>query len=279
MQQNEFGAWEILGLKEKDALSRVIQPYYLRREKVDVAPELPPKTRIFDHKLLLTSKQQKMYHQLEEEMIAELSTGELLITPTVLAKITRLRQVLCTPRLLDPDQDYGASLDHLQELLNDTDDHHFIVFTPFARSIPVIQEFLQLKCNIPSYQIQTLQGGLSAEIVNGRIQAFRSSKGICICTIQYAESFDLTPATWSYFLGFSWSATENLQAEDRIHRLTTTQPTTYYYPQHHNCIDEDLIMPALDEKATEILKVLDTADRLRDILSRRREGEREGALK
>ncbi len=254
MIQNEFGAWEVLGLKEKDALQQVIAPYYIRRVKADVAPELPPKTKVFDHRLTLTKHQQKLYEELRDEMVAELSDKSLLVAPTVLAKITRLRQILCTPRLLDPESDWGAGLEHLGDLMDDTEDHYFVVFTPFAKAIPIIRHYLQFHKK-KGNDVFHLQGGLKADEVNEKIDDFRKSKGVMICTISYAESFDLTPACWAYFLGFSWSITENVQAEDRLHRLTTTMPVTYYYPSHRGCIDEELVLEALGVKATEVLKV------------------------
>jgi hypothetical protein len=270
-QKNEWGAFKLLGLKEDRALSRVIAPYYLRREKKDVAKELPPKTRILDIKLTPTKLQQKLYDDLRDEMIAELSHGQLIVTPTVLAKIVRLRQVLVTPKLLDGSfPEWGASLDYLGELLEDTDDHHFVVFTPFAHAIPIISLYLQEVKKFSGDQIFALHGGLRAEEVNERISSFRDTRGVMLCVISYAESFDLDSASWAYFNGFNWSVIENIQAEDRLHRLTTTRPVTLYYPSHKNCIDED-VLSTLNGNASEVLKVFKSAEVLRNLLKRHME--------
>lgn len=253
MIRNEWGAYEVLGLKERDALQKVIKPYFLRRTRNDIKPELPPKQRILDHKLQLTKHQNKLYTELCDEMVAELSDSSLLIASTVLAKITRLRQLLCTPKILDKESDWGAGLEHLGELLDDTEDHHFVVYTPFTAAIPHISDYLSKHTERAIY---TLQGGLRAEEVSARIQEWRGMEGVMICSLTYAEGFDLFPASWAYFLGFSWdAAVENMQAEDRLQSMQAENPVAYYYPTHTGCIDEELVLEALNLKSTEILKV------------------------
>jgi SNF2 family DNA or RNA helicase len=268
MMKNEYGAWEILGLKERDKLLEVIAPYYIRREKADVASELPPKTRVYgdECKLEMTSSQSKLYNQLTNDLLAELSTGELLITPTVLSLITRLRQVLCCPKILDDGADWGASLEHLGELIDDTDDLHFVIFTPFTKAMPHIYRYLQQKFGLSSLY---LRGGYRPEDVNIEIEAFRRDRCPIVCSIDFSQAFDLTPAAWAYFLAFSWSPEANMQAEDRLHRLTTTSPVTYYYPTHKGCIDEELVLEANTAKAAELLKLYRAnPDILRNLLTR-----------
>lgn len=267
IMRNEYGAYELLGLKEKVALQNVIKPYFLRRTRLEINSELPPKQRILDHYLSLTRDQERLYNELADEMVAELSNATLLVAPTVLAKITRLRQILCTPKLLDEGSDWGVALEHLGELLEDTEDHHFVIFTPFAKAIPIIKEYLASKALGLPY---SLQGGMKPEDVTKTIDSFRESKGIMICTISYAEAFDLFPASWAYFLGFSWdAAVENMQAEDRLQSMQAKESVAYYYPTHTGCIDQELIMEALNLKSTEIMKVYKSSPQaLKNLLSR-----------
>jgi SNF2 family DNA or RNA helicase len=264
--RGDFNNQEILGLRESDKLIRDIAPYYIRREM----PEgVPPKTRILDHVLHLSSGQARMYNDLVDEMVTELSDNSLLVVQNVLARITRLRQILCAPKILDSGKEWGACIEHLGELLEDTDDHHFVVFTPFTKAIPIIRNYLEEYAKIDRH-ILTLQGGLEAAEVNTRIQQFRQAQGVMICSIAYAESFDLIPAKWSYFCGFSWAPDENLQAEDRIRRVITDYPTFYYYPTHMGCVDEELVMEACNQKATEMLKVYKNRLVLRGLLTHAR---------
>lgn len=256
MQQNEWGAWEVLGLKEERLLYQSISTNYLRRERKDVRKDMPPKQRILDHKIYMTKHQQKLYDQMRDEMIIELTNNELVVAPTVLAKITRLRQLLCCPLILDEEcADWGAGLEHLGEILEETDDHHFVIFTPFTAAIPHVQRYLLYVQKEPQENIFTLQGGMKGEEVSSICKAFRDSRGIMICSVSYAESFDLFPASWAYFLGFSWSPIENLQAEDRLQSMDAKDSVAYYYPTHHGGVDTELQLEALNLKASEMLKV------------------------
>jgi SNF2 family DNA or RNA helicase len=267
MQENEWGAWEILGLKEKDALARRIAPRYIRREK-DVLPDLPPSRRSLDRVVDMTPGQAKMYSQLEKEMFLELTDGSLLLTGSHLAKITRLRQILCSPKILDPHHtEFGGLLEELGMMLEETDDYHFVVFTPFTKAIPVIDHYLQNRPQTKKHTIIRLQGGLKAQQVTDRLIEFRNEKGIAIVSIQYAESFDLVPAKWSFFCGFSWDVfNDNLQAEARLHRFTTKSAVTHYYPLYRHGLDRELMIPILDQKSSEGFKVFDSTRRLRQAI-------------
>lgn len=265
MQKNEYGAWEVLGLKEGELLARAISPYYLSRTMPE---EVPAKTRILDHKLNLTDGQAQLYDDLVEEMVSELSDGSMLVAQNDLVRLTRLRQILCTPKILDPNQDYGALLEHLGEMLEDTDDHHFVVFTPFSAAIPIIRHYLLFAAKIDQEKIFSLQGGLKALEVSQIIEAWQKAQGVMICTIPFAESFDLVPATWAYFCGFAWSPDSNLQAEDRLRRMTTKVKTFFYYPTHIGRVDEQLVLEVCNEKAGEMLKVYNSYQGLRRLLGR-----------
>jgi SNF2 family DNA or RNA helicase len=217
-------------------------------------------------------KQGALYNKLVEDSLAELESGELILTQSTMVKIIRLRQILCCPRILDPSfPEYGACIEHLGEMLDDTDDHHFVVFTPFVDAIPHIKEYLTTKLSDLTIDPITLQGGLKAEEVQQRINLYRENEGIAICSIAYAESFELVHAKWAYMNGYSWDAIENIQAEDRLHRFTTKSVVNYYYPFHAGCIDEELIMPALDDKSTQISRVTKDATFIRDLLKRQRQ--------
>jgi SNF2-related domain len=261
--------WEVVGVREPDVFIRRIAKYYKRREKKDVAQWLPPKQRVLDHVLPMQPLQRKMYEELQEKMILHLSNDELLLVPSQLAMLTRLRQILVSPKILDPNfPEWGALLEDLGAMLEETDDHHFVVFTPFTAAIPIIVEYLQKVKKVNDGFLYTLQGGMKPQEVNEAVEQFKATKGVCICSIAYSEAFDLATAAWAYFCGFSWSVSDNLEAEDRLHRLTTQQPVTYYYPQHQGGVDLELVMPVIEGKATEILAINRSARALRDALLR-----------
>jgi SNF2 family DNA or RNA helicase len=273
-QRDEMDHWEVLCLNPAaaTAFGRKIYPHFIRREKKDVLPELPPKQRILDRRIPeMQPRQLKLYKQLESELIGELSDGEIIIAQNQLVKLLRLRQILCTPKILDPSfPEWGASLEYLGDMIEETQDHHFVVYTPFAEAIQYISAFLSTR--LPDTPVFSFRGGvMNPQQIVDHAKSFKETRGIAVCSIAFAESFELTPAEWAYFNGFSWSLIENLQAEDRQHRMTTTASISYYYPMHVGGVDLELMAPVLDEKAGHTLDVYRTHKRLRDVLIRARD--------
>ena len=256
-QQSEMGNMEILSPRPGNTFRQDIKKYFLRRLKREVREDMPPKVRDMNIWLDLTPEQARIYNQLMQENIAELSRPDVLsVTPTVLARLTRLRQLLVCPRILDPALSDGASVDNLIEMLEETSDRHMVVFTPFTDAIPFVKERL-IKEGYSAESIVEFRGGLEPDEVIRRCEVFQERRGIALCSISFAESFDLVPATWGYFLGPSWSVRENLQAEDRLDRIIIEWSVTLYYPRYKGCIDAELIFDgALDGKANRIAAML-----------------------
>jgi hypothetical protein len=83
---------------------------------------------------------------------------------------------------------------------------------------------------------------------------------VMLCTVQYAESFDLDPrhpddAKTCWFIGYEWDPNQNLQAEDRMHRLTTQYPITCNYYRYQGTVDDDMCY-AVNWKMDHTIKTL-----------------------
>ena len=169
----------------------------------------------------MTPKQARLYESLAEDMIAFLESGELLIVANTLAKVTRLRQCLVCPMILDPEiGEYGAgieaTLDHMHE---DTEERsHCVWATPFTQAIPYMKEALK---KAGHNKIVTFMHGMTTEDLKLCEQYFRTNKdAIAICSIQFAQSYELETGNPVYFIGYDFDPTNNEQMEWRLRRLT-----------------------------------------------------------
>lgn len=271
MEEGIFGS-KIVGTQNEQQLQGRLATFMLRRTKAEVRPDMPSKTRDLTSNVIeMSPKQAQLYNQIAEESMAEFESGDIVVTPTILAKIVRLRQILVTPKLLDPGEEYGAGIERVIELLEDASDRHMVIFTPFSAALPIIQSRLE-EAGFKREDIILLRGGLSLEELMHRIGEFKKRRGIAICSIRYAESFDLIPATWGIFLGYEWDAWDNLQAEDRIHRGEITEAVNIYYISYSEGIDLELIQPALDVKVNNALAILGNMNKVRLILEQRVQG-------
>lgn len=265
VEEGFFGV-NVVGTKDEEKLQTDLADLMIARLKKDVRKDMPAKFRDLDSNILeMTSQQAKMYNNILEEGMHELTSGEAAITPTILAKIMRMRQILVTPKLIDPEAEYGAGIDRLIELLDEAGDQHMCVFSPFSSALPYVQQAL-VAAGYEADRIIQLSGGLSLEELMSRIRLFKERKGIALVSIKFAESFDLQPATWGVFLGYEWDPWDNLQAEDRLHRGEITDPVTLYYLRYREGIDSSLMLDSLNVKTQNVMGVLKNFDSVRRVL-------------
>jgi SNF2 family DNA or RNA helicase len=96
-----------------------------------------------------------------------------------------------------------------------------------------------------------IKGQQTTEEIRKTTQGFqrdRSVRKALVYTIKSGASFTAHSASTAFFVGYEWSAIDNLQAEDRIHRLGQTDPVNIYYFMHKNTIVDDMVMQKLDDK-------------------------------
>jgi SNF2 family DNA or RNA helicase len=231
------GGKEIYGIKNLANLRTHMAPYYRSRSWPEVGIQFPPTIRqpII---LRLNKEQRRMHDELSQGLMTTSDSGELIVTPTNLAKVTRLRQLCVTPRLLDRNASRGAAIDYLMDQIEE--DPHTVVFTPFAEACPIIEQELR---DAGHQNIFTFTGGLRPAEINRREDLFKRSKGIALVSIAFAESFALDTTNLAHFLGYEWDPNLNIQAEGRLRRLDSElihTPVYARYTMHEDTIEDHL---------------------------------------
>lgn len=243
MDNNGYG-WKVHDVKDPVALRAALERYMLRRKKTDVLLDLPEKRRD-TWPLEMSPVQKRHYDSLVKEMMTELDDGgDILAVPSKLALLTRLRQLLVTPRVLGIDDD-GAALEALSEQLHDSP-HPSVVFTPFAQALPHIRAALN---GLPLWEVTSKLTDLQLEKVTNEYQASPAKNKVLLSTVQMGTSWEATSSSSVYFLGYDWSPDINIQAEDRLHRHGQHNPVMAWYFAHEETIDGHL-MNILERKTT-----------------------------
>lgn len=227
------------------AFNKMVFEYMVRRKKKDVLTELPDKIRQPLY-LELEGAQKKAYEDLATNMMLELPNEEILITPNIATQILRLRQLLVTPQLLGIDEE-GAGIEALRELVQDQFDikKAVAICTPFRQAIPFIQKAMEdLTPHIFEIHGQIKQ---SAKEVSLEFQNCKAVNKIMLYTIKSGMSWDAYEASTVFFLGYEWGAYDNLQAEDRLHRIGQKDTVHVNYIMHKNTVD-DLVLSKLNDK-------------------------------
>ncbi|MCJ7797412.1 MAG: DEAD/DEAH box helicase, partial [Thermoleophilia bacterium] len=217
----------------------------LRRRKIDVLTELPPKTvnRVL---LDLSAPQMRSYTRAEVEGVLELRRrGETLQITHVLQLITRLKQI-CN---FCPETGASAKLTDLAERLQVLSDegHKALVFSQYTDDTFGVRAIEQ---GISGFGPLTYTGDLSSDERRLRIERFKSDpsqRALVLSLRAGGQGLNLQEASYVFHFDRWWNPAVERQAEDRSHRIGQTMPVTVYA---YTCMDtiEDRIAQLLEEK-------------------------------
>lgn len=243
IDDTKFGK-QILGTKNPERFLSEIKTNYVRVPR-SISDAQKPKLLRKKIYLQMTSLQKKHYHELANEMCTVFETEggdfDLIASSSIIGVRQKMRKLLICPEMLGI-QDLGSTIDAIIDQIENREDPHTVIFTPFLDGIPILKRELQKK--YPDVKIMTLQGGNTPEDIKAIESTFRTDRNtMVICSLQYAQSFELESAQYCHFAGFDWDQGANEQCEWRLQRMTADikQPITAYYYMYRNTIDEDIL--------------------------------------
>jgi SNF2 family DNA or RNA helicase len=217
------------------ARQRLVQ---LRRRKVDVLPQLPPKM-ISQISLPLTGLQRESYLRTEQEGAFHLrEQGDSIRIENVFALITRLKQI-CN---VCPVSGRSAKLDDLAQRLATlaAEGHRALVFSQFtddrhgARAIArSLHEFRPL----------LYTGDLSPRQRDEVIRQFRADSRYKVLVLSLragGQGLNLQEASYVFHFDRWWNPAVERQAEDRSHRLGQSAPVHVYRYICEETIEEQI---------------------------------------
>lgn len=225
---------QIVGVKDLDGLARELGPRMLRRTKELL--HLPPLS--FETvRVRLGGEQARIYRELETKLISEVSDGNIIVTPSVLSQLTRLRQVACTPALIGgPDE--AAKTETLLELLEDLAERHkVLVFTTFAQYV----EWLFRRNDFLFYKAVRITGEDGDKDRWEAVRQFQEDPEcrVLIGTIgAMGEGLNLQAADVVIFLNKDWVPATNEQAVARAYRRGQEKPVHVISLEAANTVDQ-----------------------------------------
>jgi hypothetical protein len=249
----------------RKALARTNRPFILRRTKEEVAPELPPRTSVI-LRVVLSSAEKKLYNEMRSAAVAGMrsqidsSDGDVRRFQ-VLAALTRLRQLACHPRLVDPASELSSSkLELLCALLEELrgQGHRALVFSQFTTHLELAREALDAM----DFTYRYLDGSLSEPRRRMEVDAFQSGEGdaFLISLRAGGTGLNLTGASYVIHLDPWWNPAVEDQAADRAHRIGQKDPVTIYRLVAQDTIEEAIIS-LQEEKRTLVAEMLEGTDR------------------
>ncbi|MEM3041554.1 MAG: DEAD/DEAH box helicase [Nitrososphaerota archaeon] len=169
VERGAFGV-EVFGVRNAENLRTMLQSrYYRARKRSDVADQLgiKPGEAVVRQvvRLAMSPQQEALYRQLDSEMYVELGK-ERVVTPSVLAKLTRLMQLAISPATLFKGSEPGPAIEYVVDKI--AEDRHVVVFCPFKSGLDVLSA--QLASSLPEVQVFRLEGGTDPKIIDSVIR-------------------------------------------------------------------------------------------------------------
>lgn len=227
---NAFGGLDIVGVKPdtRHELYAILDPHFRRMTKSLVLPQLPkkvPETRYVE----MAPAQKRMYKEMASDLLTFTPDGELLITPNQLSAQTRLTQLAAASveiEKVDPDdpttwivrlKNPSPKLDEFELVLGDVGDVPVVVAAEHKQLINLAAERLE-KAKIP----HALITGDISEFDRKRALRLlneRKIKALLFTAKAGGTGLDMSAADTIIMLQRPWSMVDNLQCEDRVHRI------------------------------------------------------------
>jgi superfamily II DNA or RNA helicase len=240
-----------------------IKPYFLRRRKQEVMPELPPKIHE-TIELELDEEQEIEYRQAEanihEEFNKMLANGEKITKQHIFAKIMKLKQICnFASRKLSSPKTESLKL-RIEEIIESGKEENIesgnkvIVFSQFVgEGVSKLEKLLE------PYGVARIIGGQADSVRRIEIERFKKRKDIPILIASLrsgGEGLNLTEASYVVHFDHWWNPAVMWQAEDRVHRRGQTRGVNIYSYWMKDTID-DRIRQKLREKRIQFENIID----------------------
>jgi superfamily II DNA or RNA helicase len=251
----------IEGGKDPARLARLagfLAPFLLRRTRASVLSELPPREEITEM-IDLAPDEAKRYLALRRACEMELSKdarqarkkagrakpgGEspAQFKIALLAALTRLRQLACDVRLVDPAfEGSSTKIDRAVELAGEiaAEGSHALIFSQFTQLLWRVRDALQAA----GLRVGYLDGETPTTKRRVIIDQFQRGEldVFCVSLLAGGTGLNLTKATYVLHLDPWWNPAAEEQATSRAHRMGQSAPVTVYRLVARGTIEEAVV--------------------------------------
>lgn len=258
--EDHFG-WVYDGVSNTEELYNRIAPMYLRRLKKDILPELPPKT-FTEIRLELEPSELKEFTRLEtatKKVKQEAGSGVFLAEQKEVPKtfMEKIHQI----KLLTESIKLDRAAEFIYDIIEAKD--KVVLFFDY---LPTAQRILDMFGD----KAVVHTGSMKDSEKHESVKRFQNEKGVSVFggTIMSAGvGITLTAANKLIFLGQAWTPADMEQAEDRIHRASTTHDNVQIITYLCNDTWDNDIHEFLRKKDQVVSKVLDNVDSNKKVTS------------
>jgi SNF2 family DNA or RNA helicase len=234
---------QIVGYQRLEELTNKLDQFSNRVLKEECL-DLPDKVYV-KRVVPLTNEQTNVYNQMKLLALAQMDSGELATTASVLTQIMRLQQICCG--FLQPDEGDMREIksNRLDELINLSEEVQgkAIIWATYTHDIQRIADALRGRFGPEA--VATYYGGTPQEERQEIVQRFQNRSDPLRFFIGQPKTggygITLTAANTVIYYSNSYDLEIRLQSEDRAHRIGQANKVTYIDLVAPNTIDEKIL--------------------------------------
>ncbi len=229
-----------------NVLGRLLEPFLLRRTRAKVLEELPQREEITEY-IDLDPEERKRYLALRlacEQQFAKRKKGETAaqLKIALFAALTRLRQLACDVRLVDPSYTGPSSkITRAVEICRELADegNRALVFSQFTQFLGKLRPEL----TAAGLRVAYLAGETPTAKRRGIVEAFQRGEYdvFCVSLLAGGTGLNLTRASYVIHTDPWWNPAAEEQATSRAHRMGQTEPVTVYRLVARGTIEEAVL--------------------------------------
>ena len=245
--QGPWGA-EFMGIKKGmlEPMQEELGGLLVVRRKEDELPDLPPR---IDQtiEVELSKEQRRVYDELSERFIADLPDGDQIMATTVLAQLTKLRQIATGLDLLGNKMEDSTKIDLAEEMIRDNLPNKTVVFAWHRATVRSLADRLRSS----GVECRAITGDTKERDRATYVREFQEDADVkvIVATIKtLGEAVTLHAASDLIFLESSWTPTDMEQAADRIYRIGQKSHVSITNIVAKDTVDTLRVMPIVKSK-------------------------------
>ena len=226
-------------------LTKLINPFLLRRNKSIIAKELPSKTEVVLKSDFL-AEEEEIYNTWKDYYSSEItksikSKGLNKSRMKILQGIIKLRQLSLHPKMVDPKYTgssgkFDLLMMKVEEIISEG--HKVLIFSSFVKMLDIIKEHLEKKGIKYSY----LYGkSRNREQIVKEFQECEGARPFLISIKAGGLGINLTSADYVFIVDPWWNPAVEMQAMDRAHRIGQKKPVFVYKMIAKGSIEEKIL--------------------------------------
>ena len=226
-------------------LNVIIKPFILRRQKSQVAKDLPEKIESVKFSEM-TPDQTEKYEEVKSfyrnKILDTIETSGIRKSQMLLLQgLTQLRQIANHPKMVDEDfEGDSGKFEDIRYMVESalSEGHKVLIFSQFVKHLTIVRKYLDDKGMSYAY----LDG--STKDRQGQVDSFQKNKDIKLFLISLRAGglgLNLTEADYVFLLDPWWNPAIEEQAVDRAHRIGQKKTVFTYKFIARDTVEEKIL--------------------------------------